>query len=51
MSTLSDAAHWFQAHSILVMLGIFTVMVAWVFAPSRKRAMEEFARIPLEDEG
>jgi cbb3-type cytochrome oxidase subunit 3 len=51
MSTLADAIHWFQAHSILMMLGIFTVIGAWAYAPSRKRAMEEFARIPLEDEG
>lgn len=50
MSVLIDVAHWFQAHSILVMLAIFIVIAAWAYLPSRKRSMERFARIPLEDE-
>jgi cbb3-type cytochrome oxidase subunit 3 len=51
MSVLIDAAHWFQAHSILAMLAIFVLLGVWVYAPSRKSSMEQFARIPLEDEG
>lgn len=51
MSLLVDLAHWFQAHSILLMLAIFTGMGAWIYWPSRKGAMERHAHIPLEDEG
>jgi len=51
MSILTTLAHWFQAHSILVMLAIFVGMAAWVYWPSRKGEMERHAQIPLEDEG
>jgi cbb3-type cytochrome oxidase subunit 3 len=45
-----DLVHWFEAHSILIMLAVFTGMGAWVYWPSRRRAMEHFARIPLEED-
>jgi len=51
MSLLAILVHWFQAHSILVMLAIFIAMTAWVYLPSRKRSMERNAQIPFEDEG
>jgi len=51
MSLLADFVHWFQAHSILLMLAVFLAMGVWVYAPSRKSSMERYAQIPLEDEG
>ena len=51
MSLLADLVHWFQAHSILLMLGIFTAMGLLVYAPGTKDMMERNAHIPLEDEG
>ena len=50
MNVLAHAVHWFQAHSILVMLGIFAGMTAFVYAPSRRASMERCAHIPLEEE-
>lgn len=51
MTVLPTIVHWFQGHSILLMLGIFTAMSLWIYAPSRKRSMERNAQIPLQDEG
>jgi len=51
MSALASLAHWFQAHSILLMLAIFVGMAVWIYWPSRKSAMDRHAQIPLEDEG
>jgi cbb3-type cytochrome oxidase subunit 3 len=34
----------------LVMLALFCAIVAWTYAPARRRRMDESARIPLRDD-
>jgi cbb3-type cytochrome oxidase subunit 3 len=35
----------------LLMLVLFCAIVAWAYAPRRRRLMDESARIPLRDDG
>jgi len=35
----------------LLMLVLFCAIVAWAYAPRRRRSMDESARIPLRDDG
>jgi cbb3-type cytochrome oxidase subunit 3 len=35
----------------VVMLVVFCAIVAWAYAPRRRKDMDESARIPLRDDG
>ncbi len=48
---MSSLAEWANTVWGLWLMLIFLGIVAWVFWPGRKKAMEEHARIPLEDSG
>jgi len=35
---------------LLWLVGLFTILVIWVYWPSRKKQLEQYSRIPLEDD-
>jgi len=39
-----------QSPFSVVMLAVFVAIVAWAYAPRRRRSMEDHARIPLRDD-
>jgi len=50
MTDFFAAIRWVQAHSILVVMSVFTVMALWTFWPSNKERIERNALIPLRDD-
>jgi cbb3-type cytochrome oxidase subunit 3 len=42
---------WLLGLMTVVFLALFIAWIAWAYAPRRKAAMDEYARLPLDDGG
>ncbi|RMD68979.1 MAG: cbb3-type cytochrome c oxidase subunit 3 [Gammaproteobacteria bacterium] len=41
---------WFHAFFTVFLILLFVAIVLWAYSPRRKKAFDEAARLPLEDE-
>jgi cbb3-type cytochrome oxidase subunit 3 len=50
MSWLLAVMHWLQQYYIVPMMVVFILIVARIYWPGRRKAIERQGRIPLEDD-
>jgi cytochrome c oxidase cbb3-type subunit 4 len=50
MGFLEEIVYWARQLWVLWLMLLFLAIVAWAYWPSRRKKMQEHARIPLEDD-
>lgn len=48
--TVAAFVEYLHAPLLVLMLAIFCAIVAWTYAPRRRKHMDDSARIPLRDD-
>ncbi len=50
MQNFNDIVLWLRLHSVVAMIGVFSLIVISAYWPSRKAEMQNHGMIPLRDD-